>query len=199
MQTALDSLLYVAPHINSFGNNVGTVEIGYTVTSVTLTWAFNETMASATITSVGAVSLTSSSQTLTGAWTSAVSWTLIASDGTNTVSATTGIGFSNRRYWGVSPNAVLTSADILALGGSEFAGGFDKSLDYNCSAGDVYPCYAYPAAWGVPSSVTVGGLGFSAFTCTTQSFTNASGYTSSYNVLVFDNPQSSASIAVVWQ
>ena len=199
VQEALDQLLYVTPEVTSFTNNVNTVEIGVTITSVTFNWSFNKTMTSASINNgVGAVNPPLTTKTITGTWTTDTSWELTASDGTNSADASTSIAFDNKRYWGVSALETLTSAEIIALGGSEFATSFDKSVVYDCSAGDVYPYYAFPAAWGTPSNVTVGGLAFSAFTVTTQSFTNASGYTSSYNVIRFNGVQSGANISVVW-
>jgi hypothetical protein len=195
---ALDDLLYVAPSV-SLSNNVNTVEVGTTITSITFTWTYNKTMTSASINNgVGAVALSNGSDTITGSWASNETWTISASDGTNTATASTSIGFYNQRYWGVNASATLTTAQILALGSSEFATSFGKSINYNCAATNVYPYYAYPAAWGSPSNVTVGGLAFSDFTLVAQSFTNASGHVSTYNVIRFNNVQSGANIAVVW-
>lgn len=199
VQEALDQILYVSPQITSFTNNVGTVELGTTVTSVTFNWSYNKAMQTASISNgVGEVDPPLVTKTITGTWTSNTSWELTASDGTDSTQAGTSISFDQKRYWGVSSLETLTSAEILALGGSEFATTFDKSIAYNCSAGGVYPYFAFPAAWGTPSNVTVGGLAFSAFTVTEQNFTNASGYTSEYNVIRFNGVQSGANIAVVW-
>ena len=200
VQNALDTLLYTNPEITNFSDNIGTVEIGRTITSITFNWSFNKTMVSASINNgVGAVNPPLTSKTITGTWTTNTSWTLTASDGTNSVNAGTSIAFDNQRYWGVSALETLTTQQILNLGNSEFATNFEKSVAYNCSGGGLYPYYVYPSAWGVPNNVTVGGLSFSAFTVTEQSFTNASGYTSAYNVIRFNGVQSGANIEVVWQ
>lgn len=197
VQAALDALFYVAPRINSFSNNVGTVEIGQTITAVTLAWSFNKTMTSASINqAVGSV-LGLTSKALTGlSLTTSFTWTLTASDGLNTTSASTGISFLNKRYWGVSTNTALVDADILALS-SEFASSRGKAISYNATGGK-YPFYCYPASFGAPANVTVGGLAFTDFTVTAQNFTNASGHTESYNVIRFNNLQTGAAINVVW-
>ncbi|EIZ78246.1 hypothetical protein WSK_3128 [Novosphingobium sp. Rr 2-17] len=67
---------------------------------------------------------------------------------------------SSKLFWGVSAKASLTAVEIPALGNSEAATGYLKSVVYNCSGGR-YPYIAYPAGWGTPSAVTVGGLSFS--------------------------------------
>lgn len=195
------TLIYTPPVITSFTNNINTVEIGSSVASVTLNWTLNKTVTSQTLTGVGSISPSLRTWTFTGPFTSNQSWTLTVGDGVNSANATTSILFENKRYWGVSPLTSLTTAEILALGGSEFATNFDKTVVYNCSVGSGfnYPYYAYPASFGLPTNVTVGGLSFSAWNYAEQSFTNASGYTSEYYVLSFDNIQTGASINVVWQ
>lgn len=198
VQEALDALLYVAPVITSFANNRGTLEIGTTVDSVTLTWGFNKTVASQSINQgIGTLDPAQRSVTASGlALTTNRTWTLTASDGTTTVNASTSVTFSHRRYWGASAKAALTDADILALS-SEFASSFGKTVTYDCSGGK-YPYLVYPAAWGNPTNVKVGGLSFTAFTVTQQAFTNASGNTTTFNVVRFSGIQTGAAIQVVW-
>lgn len=198
VQAALDALLYVAPHINSFTNNIGTREKGSSVASVTLSWAFNKAMSNASLDQgVGTIDPASSSHAVTGPFTADTTWTLTADDGVNSTNASTSIAFRQKRYWGASSLDTLTDADILGLGGSEFATSFPKTVSYDCSGGK-YPYLVYPAAWGSPSSVTVGGLAFSDFTVATQDFTNASGFTESYNVVRFNGVQTGPNIQVVW-
>lgn len=198
VQAALDALLYVAPEIESFSNNVGTVEIGATVSSLTLAWTLNKTVTSLALdNAIGSV-LGLTSKSLTGlSLTDDTTYQLTASDDTNTVSAETTVAFRNKRYWGVSASPSLDSDGVLALGNSEFATSFAKSITYNASSRG-FPYYAYPAVWGTPSAVTVGGLAFSDLVVDVVSVTNASGYTQNYNVIRFGNTQTGASIAVVW-
>lgn len=197
VEAALNALLYVNPSITSFSNNVGTVEIGQTVTAVTLSWSFNKAMVSASINQgVGNV-LGLTTKALTGlSLTTNTSWTLSANDGTNGVSAGTSVSFLNKRYWGVTTDTTLDDSDILALS-SEFASSRAKSISYNATGGK-YPVYVYPASFGAPANVTVGGLSFTDFTATTQNFTNAHGHTESFYVVRFNNLQTGAAINVVW-
>jgi hypothetical protein len=195
VQSALDKLLYVAPAFTSLTASVGPVEIGSTVASVVLHWALNKAVTSLTLNGA-ALSPTATTITETGPFTTNQWWAFAASDGTNTANASIGLAFEYSRYWGVSPNASLTNAQVLALA-SELSGARGKSITYNATGGN-YPYYCYPAAWGLPSAVTVGGLAFSAYTVTTQSVTNASGYTASYYVIRFNSLQSGAAIATVW-
>jgi hypothetical protein len=80
---------------------------------------------------------------------------------------------------------------------AEFASNFDKAVSYDCTGGK-YPYIAYPASFGRPSAVTVGGLAFSDFIVATQDFTNASGFVSSYLVIRLFNLQTGAKISTVW-
>jgi hypothetical protein len=183
VQAALDGLLYVAPIIKSFSNNVGTVEIGSTVSSLTLAWSLNKAMTSLSINGgVGSV-LGLTSKSLTGlSLTDDITYSLTAADGQNTTSAETTIAFRNKRYWGVSASESLDNAGVLGLSGSEFATDFEKSITYDATGGR-YLYYAFPETFGTPSHVTVGGLAFSDFTVSILSFTNASGHTEAYNVI----------------
>lgn len=201
VQEALDSLLYAPPQITSFTNNVGTVEIGSTVTDVLLSWTYNKNMVSQSIDQgIGPIAPTSihSFDVSSVSLTSDVTWTLTASDGANTVTRQTSVLFHRKRYWGASALSTLMDADILALGGEEFATDFNKAVIYDCTGGK-YPYFCYPASFGIPSNVTVGNLAFSDFEVTVQSFTNASGHTESYNVIRFNGIQTGAAINVHWQ
>ena len=65
VQQALDDLNYKAIAINSFTNDVGTVEMGSTVTDVTLSYSFNKTAKSLTLDGT-AIDVASTKQVLTG-------------------------------------------------------------------------------------------------------------------------------------
>ena len=196
VQLALDALLYVSPIITSFSLSVGTVEIGSTITTVTANWSFNKAMSTATLTDT-TILPTDTSHIFSGlTLTSNKTYTLSCGDGKNTATSSRTITFSNKRYWGVSSNTSLSNSDILALT-SEFASSLGKSITFNCTGGK-YPYYCYPTVWGSPLSVMVGGLAFSDYTITTQSFTNASGYVSTYNIFRFNNIQNGSNIAVVF-
>ncbi len=199
VQAALDALLYQFPLITTFINNVNTVETGVTITSVTLSWTYNKAMTSASLNQgIGAIPPTDLMHVVSGSFTVDKTWTLTASDGANSTSRNSTIAFRQKRYWGVNAATSLDTAAILALGNSEFATNFNKAAIYDATGGK-YPYFAYPATFGIPSQVTVGGLAFSDFNVATQSFTNSSGFTENYHVIRFNNIQSGANISVVWQ
>lgn len=199
VQEALDALFYKAPQITEFVANPNIVEIGQTITNVDLTWAFNKDMETASISGgIGDVALDGGNTNVAGSWTTNQSWTLTAGDGTNTVTATASLLFENMIYWGVSTLDVLTSPAIIDLGNSAFGTSITRTITYDCSEGGVYPYIAYPASFGLPSLVIVGGFAFTSYTVNTQSFTNASGHTSSYNVIRFNFTQTGSAITVQW-
>lgn len=104
--------------------------------------------------------------------------------------------YAYSRYWGVSPDTTVDNADILAFD-SEFSTSKSKSVIYNCTGGN-YPYFCYPAAWGALSVVTVFGLVFTDYLVTVQDFTDAEAYTTSFNVVRFNNLQNGSSISVGW-
>lgn len=211
-------VLYTAPVV-VLSNSVGNAEIGSSVASVTLSWTLNEAVTSQTLTGPnipgGSTTVPPGTTTylVTGPFDPAsptsYTWTIVVGDGTSTGTSSTSLNFLGRRYWGTfnssSPTSVgivLTSAQVIGLasttsGGSDFGNNFDLSVTYNASAG-AFPAFAYPASYGTPSHVTVNGLPFSSFNVNTQSFTNASGYTQNYNVILFYYLQNGSSIPTVW-
>jgi len=196
VRDALDALLYVAPVIGAFAASPAVVETGTTIPTVALTWTLNKAVSTEAITGLAPLTPDARSATALGPFTSDHSWTLTANDGKTTVTASATITFRQRRYWGVSASPTLTTADILAFSG-EFSTSKGKSVSYDCTGGR-YPYFTYPASFGDPVGVTVGGLAFSDLVITTQSFTNASGYASNYKVIRFGNLQTGSAIAVVW-
>jgi len=202
VEAALNHLLFVSLSIEEFtSNEAATHEIGTTVSGVQFSWAYNKAVVSQSI-NQGVGSLDPSLRTVTVNFaapglTTSETWTLTASDGTSSSSATTSVNFLPQVYWGVSPNTELTNAEVLALGSSAFASSIGRSIAYNATGGN-YPFYAYPSNFGDPTSVVVGGLVMSAYTITVQSVTNASGYTQSYNVIRFNNIQTGSNIQTVW-
>lgn len=180
----LGQLLYVAPAINSFTSNVGTQEVGATVSSVTFNWTLNKEMTSVTLNDQPQATTTTGTATLSDLnLTTNTTYTLKVSDGTKSVSKNVIISFQNKRYWGVSnvtDDSAIDSSFILGLSGSEFATSKTKTFTVNAEAGQ-YIYYAIPASFGTPNFY-VGGFegGFSLVK--TFDFQNASGGTVSYNV-----------------
>lgn len=102
VQQALDDLNYKAIAINSFTNDVGTVEMGSTVTDVTLSYSFNKTAKSLTLDGT-AIDVASTKQVLTGLTITAnKTYTLTATDDRDAkATKTTSISFLNGCYYGV--------------------------------------------------------------------------------------------------
>jgi len=200
---ALDQLLYVAPGSPSVSGG-GTYETGQTIASVVLNWTIalgNKTLTSQSIDNgIGSISTALRTYTHSGqSITSNRTYTVSISDGTTPRTGTTTVSFSRYRHWGAStiPLASFTSANILALASSEFSTSHSKSVTYDCTGGR-YPTFAFVATAGTLTATTVGGLAFSDYSYRTISHTNASGSTTNYYVYQFNNIQTGAAVAVVW-
>lgn len=181
----------VSPAVAEVGSTQ-TVTVSGTVTRTPGTLSINQGIGSQT-------PGTSYSATKTGV-TSDTTFTTSAVSGLLTRTASASISFQRRRYYGVTtkaPGVSLTNSEILALTGEFDTDYFRSGLVFDCSAsGGRYPVICWPAAWGAPSSITVGGLAFTDFTIEEQSVTNASGSAATYKILRFNGIQTGAAISV---
>lgn len=191
-----DKLNYKPITISSLTNSVGTVEKGSKVRAVTVSWKFG---GSAPVTAtLNGTALTSAELTAgkkdfsypapTGdgsdpALVTDTQFTLSATDDHKTaVSGSTSVLFKNKKYWGIGAvdADAVDSAFILGLGGNAFADNFSGDFTVNPGADDYF-YFAFPSAWGVPK-FKVGGFEGGVALLKTLDFTNASGYTESYDV-----------------
>lgn len=198
VDSALDYLLYKAPAVSAFTNNVNVVEMGSTVNAAILNWSFNKTMVSQIITDIGDIPVATTTKSLSGLnLTIDKTWTLTGTDEKGAVvSKTTSINFRNKRYWGVSANPSLVDADILALSGSEFATDYKASKTFDASGGK-YIYFIVPSTFGLDNThFKMGGLANSDWIKTTVQFKNASGYSTSYDIFRSTNIQSGAAILI---
>lgn len=167
-------------------------EKGSSVATVSLTWSYNKAITSQTLAGTGAATpLTADrAQTVTGPFTTDVTWTVTGSTASETDGDTTSLLFKSKRYWGVSALTTLTDAQIIALAGSELSTAFAQSRSLSPSAQYMY--FAFPTAWGTPS-FTVNGLLNTAWSKvrSASAFVNASGATVNYDVWRSDNLLSS--------
>jgi len=197
LSDVLDGLLYVPPEITSFSLSLSTVEIGSTVTAVDATWTYNKAMAAATLTDA-TIDPDDRSYAFTGLnLTSSKTYTLTCEDaeaGTDSASRT--VTFTHKRYWGAITTTDPDDATLIALS-KEFSTSKAKSITFDCTGGR-YPCFAYVATAGDPTSITVGGFAFSDYTVTTRTFVNASGHSASFKIIVFNGLQTGAAISVVF-
>lgn len=186
----LGQLLYVAPQITSFTNNVNTVEVGQTITTVTFNWKLNKEMTSVTLNDDPQTTTTTGTATLSDQnITSNTTYTLKAGDGTNTVAKTTSINFQNKVYWGIGTVADAGSVDssfVLGLSGSSFATSIPRTFTVNAGEGQ-YIYYAFPDSFG-SATFKVGGFEGGFDLLTTFELTNASGGKAQYKVYKSTNP-----------
>lgn len=179
----LADLQYVAISVTSMSVSPSQVEKGSTVSQVTVSWNTNKTPKSATLNGE-TVQPTDKSKTLTGLELKQnTTYTYKATDDRDATSQKTAtVTFLDKRYWGVGtvtdPEQV-DSAFVLGLTG-ELSSSKSKTFSVNAGEGQ-YIYYAIPASFGTPTFY-VGGFEGGFDVIKTFDFTNASGYTTSYNV-----------------
>lgn len=190
VKKALDDLIekvnYVDPEITAFTMTpaTDTYEVGATVSSLTFDWTYNKAVASQTLTDCTLADESVRTATFSGSVTSNKTFTLNASDGTKSVSATKTISFKNKIYWGSAalPSGDYDSAFILALTGSKFATSYKGSYTMTVGTGE-YGFIACPHSWNVPAKCKIGGFETELVKENAISFTNASGGTVSYDIV----------------
>ena len=114
--------------------------------------------------------------------------TVTATYGSQSASKVYNVFFKYKKYWGVSTNASLTSAQVLILGNSTWAD--SKAMGattFDCTGGK-YVYYVVPSSVGVPE-FWVGGLKNSDVVITNANVTNASGGTTTYQIMRLTNIQ----------
>lgn len=197
VQEALDSLLYVNPSITSFTGG-STLEMGQSVNKINLAWAVNKTIISQSLNQgIGSLAPNVRSYVYEPAnpITTNTTFTLTVNDGKKSASASTAINFRLKRYWGVSTNTTLTDAQIIGLS-SELATARQMTKTFNATGGR-YIFIVLPTSWCNGISFKLNDLAFSDFVIeTNRAFTNASGYTSNYNVYRVANIQTGNAIKI---
>lgn len=194
VKKALDGILaklyYVEPKINSFTMTPSTAEyeVGQTVSEVSFAWAYNKNVVSQTLTDCTLADNTVRTATYSTPISSNKTFTLTASDGEKSVTASKSISFKHKIYWGSSATtADFTSAFILGLSGKKFATGYKGSYSMTVGSGE-YGYLCYPSSWGNVSSWWIGGFEVTTTDCGTISFTNASGNTTTFRITRTSKP-----------
>jgi len=178
--------VYKAISINSFVNSTGIVEKGSSVSNSTFSWNLNKIPQTLTIAANGQTTQLSEKQSSSMAVsfntpiTTTTSFTLTALDEKkHTATAMSSIYFYNGVYCGVSDSNNIDSKFILGL---------TKTLKNNATGTytvnaekNQYIYFAIPANYETPHFY-VGGFEGGLNLVKTFDFTNASGYTESYNV-----------------
>ena len=184
-------LMYKAIEITSISNNVGTVERGTVVNTVTINWELNKDPISQTLDG-GALSTDIRSVTL-GTEAAPLglqvdtTFVLAVTDERGAVAntPTTAVKFLNGVYYGVlAEDATLNSETILTLEKKLQSG---KALTFTASPGEGEKiAYAIPERYGTPV-FAIGGFEGGFTKAASLKFTNASDYTESYDVWLSDN------------
>jgi len=209
-QVSARQALGLQAYTNTLTNSVGTVEIGSTVSNVTVGWTISPTNATYALRQLGGAgatnTITNNASTLAFSNLSLsndTTWTLTVGDGqgvTNT--ATTAVLFQNYIIWGRSTNTTLDNAALQSLhtsgGGANRAFSTSRNRSITLDGGGQYLYIAYPAGFGA-ATFTVGGLPNSAWTVSTNSYTNASGYATNYLIYRTDTIQNGTGINIVVQ
>lgn len=186
IKSDIEDLNYKAIQITSFTNSVNTVEMGSTVNTVVLNWAYNKTPKTATLDGTS-IDVSLKTKTIENAAIKAnKTYTLKATDDRDaTATKTTAITFLNGVYWGTGDaDATLDSAFVLTLA-KGLQSSKAKTFTVNAAAGK-HIFYAIPTRYGTPT-FKVGGFEGGFAKAATIQFKNASGYTESYDVWKSDN------------
>lgn len=179
-------LKYIPIDITKLSNDVGTVEIGTVVNAVNLTWTLNKEPESQKLDGT-AVDVSSRSKMLEDlAISTNKTFSLEVTDERDAKdNASTSISFVNGVYYGVcQADDECTSEAILALTRKLQS---SKGITFTVNAGaEQHIVFAMPSRYGTPN-FNVGGFDGGFAKVSTFEFTNASGYTESYDVWVSDN------------
>lgn len=183
-------LQYEPIKILAMTNNVGTVEMGTVVKSISIEWQTSKTPAAMTFDGEEYAPVEENTEY---AWISNMenivtdrTWTVTATDERGAkASASTAVKFLNGVYHGVlEDGAVIDSAAVLGLT-RELRGNKTKTFSVNAGASQRI-AYALPSRYGTPN-FNVGGFDGGFSKAATIDFTNASGYTEKYDVWLSDN------------
>lgn len=199
LDNILSKLYYVDPQISSFTSTPSTLtyENGAVITGgVTFAWAYNKDMVEQTLTDCTLADETVRTATYANDISSNKTFTLSASDGEKSVTKSISFQFMNKVYWGVSAEpSSYDDAWILGLANSKLASNAKGSYNFTAGAGQY--CY-----WAIPTgmsmSVKVNGFDTDLDTeVASRSFTNASGYTTTYKIVRLHQPSLGTLTAVV--
>lgn len=185
---ALDQYFYVAPSVTALtvnGSSTYQVEIGSQISNPVLAWTVNKTVTSQSFNnSIGAIDPALRNYTHTSTFSTDRTYTITVGDGTNTATRSAYAYFRHKRYWGVSSNASLTDAQIIALS-SEFSTSRGQTRNGMVATGQ-YIYIVYPDSWGA-ATFTVNGLPSTAWTLVQRTFVNASGNSTLFRIYRSDN------------
>ena len=199
LDVVLAKLYYVAPSITSFTSTPSTLqyENGAVITGgVVFNWTYNKDITTQTLTDCTLADETVRTATYASDISANKTFTLTAGDGEKTATKSIAFQFMNKVYWGVDTDKeTYDDAFILGLSGNKLA--TSPKGSYNFTAGSGQYCY-----FAVPTSMTlavkVNGFDTDLDTVVaSRSFTNASGYTTTYKIQRLHQPSLGTLTAVV--
>lgn len=185
----LDDLLYKAITFTKFTNNIGTVELGSTVNSVTLTWETNKKPTTLKLDNTnidtGLKTYTYNNLALKPTSVTTKTYTIVATDERNaSANKSTSLSFVNGVYYGViDESATIDSSTVLDMT-RKLQNSRGMTVTITPSSTE-YIAFAFPSRLGTPT-FKMGGFETTC-NCTTIQFTNASGFTEAYNVYTTAN------------
>ena len=189
INSKLADLMYEVIAFTSFTNNVGTIELGSTVNNVKFTWATNKTPTTLSLDGISIdknlTSYTYNDLALKPTSVTTKTYTVSATDERGaSASKNTSITFVNGVYYGViDESATINSTTILAMSRKLQN---SKSMTVTITPSSTeYIAFAFPSRLGTPT-FKMGGFETTC-NCTQIQFTNASGYTETYNVYTTTN------------
>lgn len=177
-QKVLDELLYKDLVINLSANKPTTLEKGIVVNEVIFTWNYSKDIISQSFNG-NALEPDLRSFTHTSEFNNNKTFSLKANDGKKDFTKSISFSFLNGRYWGVSSSNTYDSDFILSLS-KELSSSKSKTFTVNCGEGQ-YIYYCVPLSFG-NCNFKVGGFDGGFNKIDTIEFTNASGFTESYNI-----------------
>ena len=186
LQQEIDDLKKFHPiAISNVTNNVGTVELGQSIDSVTVTWKLNKSPVSQTVDGEE-VDPADRSAVIEGPFTSTKTFAVTATDSEgNTAKGSTSVSFYNGVYYGALAAGVLPAAgDIMGLT-RKLQSGRSASIAWTPVSGKR-PSYACPTRYGNPKFV-ISGFEYEWVKLGALDFTNSSGCTEKYDV--WQHPQ----------
>lgn len=184
IEMALDSLLYKAITVSSMNLSRTSAELGESIASLMLTWAFSKPITYQKLDGVE-LELDVRSQEILGPITSNKSFKMECSDGRSVATRTAGITFMNGSYRGSRAEGTYNSNFILSLN-KVLTNSKGTTFSVTCSPSN-YVYYAIPTRFGTPI-FNVGGFDGGFAKVASINFTNVFGYTEPYDIYRSDNP-----------
>lgn len=180
MNGKIADLLYTAIDIISLINNVNVVELGTTISQVTLAWDLNKDAATQKVNDE-VLDNKLRTYTINNSFSKSTTFTLEVTDERGTKSTKqTSVAFLNGVYYGVSGADIKDSSGILNLQNKELSDTRSRKINVNAGQGQ-YIYYCLPSRLGLCRFI-VSGFEGGFNKVNTIDFTNTLGYKEKYDI-----------------